>query len=373
MAESEAERPRRRRPLIAVVTVLVIAGTATGTVVYSQHDADRSGPAGAQVKTATARVTRADLADTQEMTGTLGFGTEQPFTGTKPGTVTWLPAGGATITRGKTLYKVDDRPVPVFYGATPLFRTLGTPGQAGNDVTVVAENLRALGYDIDRIPGSGGAAVDDGADHGRFTSMLAAALKRWQKQVGLKPTGRLDAGDVAVLPGEVRVGALSAQLGADAKTALMTLSSTAKSVTVPVAATEIGLVRKGARVTVVLPAGKETRGRVDRVSRIAVSGDQSTGAQDGTPAKLDVRVQLGDSDDVRGLDAATVRVRFTTRTRKGVLTVPVGALLALSEGGYALQRPDGTLIPVRTGMFARGLVEIRGAGLKSGTVIVVAS
>ncbi|MCX4911186.1 peptidoglycan-binding protein [Streptomyces sp. NBC_00878] len=376
---TEPDRRRTgRRQLLAVVAVLVVAGAAGGVVVSRTDNGERSAAAAKRVKVETALVARADLADTQEMNGTLGFGTERPFTGAKAGTVTWLPASGDTITRGRTLYKVDDRPVPVFFGATPLFRTLDKPGQTGSDVVVVAQNLRALGYDIDRIPGADSPLIDDGADRGRFTTMLAAALKRWQKQVGMKPTGRLEAGDVAVLPGQVRVGALSAQLGADAKAALMTLTSTAKAVTVPVAATEIGTVRKGTRVTVVLPDGKQTKGRVERISRIAVGGGQDDGGQggglqDGGAPKLDVTVLLSDTVDVRALDSAAVRVRFTTQTRKGVLTVPVGALVALSEGGYALQRPDGRLIAVETGMFARGLVEVRGEGLTSGTRVVVAS
>lgn len=49
---------------------------------------------------------------------------------------------------------------------------------------------------------------------------------------------------------------------------------------------------------------------------------------------------------------------FTSTTRENVLAVPAGALLALSGGGYALQKPDGTLIPVTTGMFAQGQVEV---------------
>ena len=58
---------------------------------------------------------------------------------------------------------------------------------------------------------------------------------------------------------------------------------------------------------------------------------------------------------------------------KDVLAVPVGALLALREGGYALQLPDGGLVAVQTGMFAEGLVEVSGAGLTEGLTVVTAS
>jgi len=68
--------------------------------------------------------------------------------------------------------------------------------------------------------------------------------------------------------------------------------------------------------------------------------------------------------------AASVQVRFTTVSRTKVLAVPVGALVALREGGYALQRPDGTLIPAVTGLFAGGMVQVSGADIAEGAVVV---
>jgi hypothetical protein len=65
-----------------------------------------------------------------------------------------------------------------------------------------------------------------------------------------------------------------------------------------------------------------------------------------------------------------VQVRFTTLSRTGVLAVPVGALIALREGGYAVQRPDGSLIAATTGLFAGGMVQVSGPGLADGTTVV---
>jgi hypothetical protein len=82
---------------------------------------------------------------------------------------------------------------------------------------------------------------------------------------------------------------------------------------------------------------------------------------------------LDDPNAVRSLDTAPVRVQFSTDTRRGVLAVPVGALLALSEGGYALQTDQNTLIRVTVGLFARGMVEVSGPGLGEGTRVVTTS
>jgi hypothetical protein len=58
-----------------------------------------------------------------------------------------------------------------------------------------------------------------------------------------------------------------------------------------------------------------------------------------------------------------------------VLAVPVTALVALSEGGYAVevQGADGTtrLIAVETGLFADGTVEVTGSGLEAGMLVIV--
>jgi hypothetical protein len=68
-----------------------------------------------------------------------------------------------------------------------------------------------------------------------------------------------------------------------------------------------------------------------------------------------------------------VKVGVTTGSRKGVLAVPVNALLALAEGGYGVRLTDGTgrIVVVSTGLFARGMVEVSGDGLTEGTRVEV--
>ena len=79
----------------------------------------------------TTTVTRADLSDSRSLNGTLGFGPERMVKGAGEGVVTRLPKVGDTVARGKPLYWVNDRPVPVLFGGTPLFRTLDKPRSGG--------------------------------------------------------------------------------------------------------------------------------------------------------------------------------------------------------------------------------------------------
>jgi hypothetical protein len=71
------------------------------------------------------------------------------------------------------------------------------------------------------------------------------------------------------------------------------------------------------------------------------------------------------------LDQAPVKVGITSDSRKGVLTVPVNALLALAEGGYGVRLLDGRIVAVTPGLFARGMVEISGEGIAEGVEVEV--
>ena len=74
-------------------------------------------------------------------------------------------------------------------------------------------------------------------------------------------------------------------------------------------------------------------------------------------------------------DEAPVDVSLAKETAKNVLSVPVDALLALAEGGYAVEvvNADGStrLVRVEPSMYADSLVEIKSSGLKEGTKVVV--
>jgi hypothetical protein len=69
-----------------------------------------------------------------------------------------------------------------------------------------------------------------------------------------------------------------------------------------------------------------------------------------------------------GLDQASVSVNFAQAEAKNVLSVPVTALLATAGGGYAVQEGAAPhrLIPVTTGLFAAGYVQISGPGIFPG-------
>jgi peptidoglycan hydrolase-like protein with peptidoglycan-binding domain len=350
-----------RRLAVAAVAGTVLAGAAwwTGARAGSQAgDQD-----GGEVATATAEVTRRDLRAQEEVDGTLGYGEARLVANRRQGTITALPTEGAVVTRGEALYRVDGKPVPLLYGRLPAWRALSVGVDDGPDVRQLERNLVALGYDPDRA-----ITVDD-----HFTWATRAAVRRWQEVAGLEETGSFEPGDAVWQPGPVRVGELKAAVGDDARpgSPLLEATGTGRRVTIDLDASRQPYVRVGDRVDLELPGGRTTTGKVVSVGKVATTPAGAEG--DGDPT-VELVVSLDRPKATGSLDQSPVAASITTEVRKGVLTVPVNALLALAEGGYAVElerQGRRELVGVETGLFADGQVEVSGEGLAAGDRVVV--
>ena len=129
------------------------------------------------------------------------------------------------------------------------------------------------------------------------------------------------------------------------------------------------LVDEGSEVEIELPDESLVRGIVREVGTLAVV------PQEGDPF-LEVLIAVEGGTEYFEWTGATVTINVTKELASGVLASPVNGLLALLSGGYALEivTPTGTtLIPVETGIYADGWVEVSGPGLQPGTEIVVAN
>jgi multidrug efflux system membrane fusion protein len=152
-------------------------------------------------------------------------------------------------------------------------------------------------------------------------------------------------------------------------TPVLTYTGTAQVVSVELPFDYRQLARRGATVIVKLPNDKTVPGKVtDSVTVIK----PASSAQDTATTVVDVSVTVNDPKALAGLETVTLDVAFPASQRKDVLTVPVAALLALSEGGYGVQLVEGSstrLIAVETGLFAGGRVEISGNGVTDGATV----
>jgi multidrug efflux pump subunit AcrA (membrane-fusion protein) len=65
-----------------------------------------------------------------------------------------------------------------------------------------------------------------------------------------------------------------------------------------------------------------------------------------------------------------VSVNFQQQVERGVLAVPVTALLATAGGGYDVQaisqNGQRQLVPITPGLFAGGYVQVSGSGIYEG-------
>jgi hypothetical protein len=199
-------------------------------------------------------------------------------------------------------------------------------------------------------------------------------VRRWQEAAGLVKTGAFAPGDAVWQPAPVRVGSHKAAVGDAARPGfpVLEVTGTTRQVAIDLDAGRRPYVHAGDRVDLELPGGRTTTGRVASVGKVATAPAADGGGQ-GDPT-VELVVSLDKPAAAGGLDQAPVRASITTEVRKGVLAVPVGALLALAEGGYAVEvERDGRrqLVGMDTGLFADGQVEVEGAGLEAGDRVVV--
>jgi hypothetical protein len=168
--------------------------------------------------------------------------------------------------------------------------------------------------------------------------------------------------------------------------AVLETSSTRLVATVDLDATKQSEAKVGEPVTVEMPGGNTVNGKVSAVSPIAQSSSNSGNGNSGnggggggggsdngngnssSGATVPVTIALEGRTRGAGLDQAAVSVNFAQAEAKGVLSVPVTALLAVAGGSYAVQEaaPPHRLIPVTTGLFAAGYVQISGQGIYAG-------
>jgi multidrug efflux pump subunit AcrA (membrane-fusion protein) len=111
-------------------------------------------------------------------------------------------------------------------------------------------------------------------------------------------------------------------------------------------------------------------GDIESIDAVVTEGDE------GAEPTIEIVITL--QDDTGGTDGAPVDVAVTTARADDVLAVPVAALLALAEGGYAVEvvDADGTtrLVAVEPGLASDegDLVEITG-DVSEGDVVVAAA
>ncbi|WP_405530720.1 peptidoglycan-binding protein [Streptomyces avidinii] len=366
-------RKRSKWLLGSLAAVLAVSGGGWAVMDRQQGGTDgQERRAAGGVPPATAPVKRGDLGSGLQVEGTLGYAQERKLNAGGPGVLTWIAGEGSAVERDGRLYEVNGRTVRLMYGSTPMYRPLKT-GDKGEDVKQLKRNLQALGH---------GTGLDP--EDGVFTAGTATAVKRWQKAHRAAETGEVGKEDIAFASGPQRVRGNDAAIGDETGPGkpVLTVTGTERIVRFQLEAAKAGAVKSGDPVTVRLPGGGSATGKIDSVGGSAQPDDKNGGGAGGPgggggggggggdkKAKVEVAVTFDRPAEVNAPDQSPVTVGLTGETRKGVLSVPVNALLALAGGGFGVQVvEDGRAreVPVELGMFGNGRVEVTGDALKEG-------
>lgn len=229
----------------------------------------------------------------------------------------------------------------------------------GPDVQQLEQNLADLGF----FHGT----VDE-----KFTWKTSEAIRAWQKAHGLPRDGVISMGRIVFLPGEFRVGDLKTEVGAQAGpgTVMYTRSSSTPVVTADAPVSERSWLAVGVKVDLGLPGGGTSTGTVTGVGA-PVEREGSDGKKS---LVLPLTISADDPATLAELVPLTAQVTLIHSREGDVLQVPVTALVPLNDSDFAvevLRKGKITRVPVQTGAFVGGLVEITDGDVKAGDKVVV--
>jgi Putative peptidoglycan binding domain len=349
-----------RRAAWMAAGVALGAAVAGGAVVGV-----RSGGAGAAAATpapvpvATVEVERRTLHAEEQLDGSLGYAQASSLINLLSGTVTRAPEAGDVLHAGDRVLEVEGRVRSgLLYGDRPAWRRLARGVPDGFDVEQLERGLQVLGYTSRSF-----------RPNTHFDSATETAVKRWQRDLGVTRDGVLELGELVFSAGPVRLTSVELSTGERAAPGALIAHTTSIDHVVSGAlpADEQEKTRVGDAVTVEMPDGSVAPGTVSDVGRVATADDSGD-------LVVDLEVTLADPSGGGSLDGAPVTIDIPRDTRADVLAVPVDALLALREGGYAVEVVDASgshhLVGIQLGMFDDGYVQVTGNIAEHDLVVV---
>jgi hypothetical protein len=339
---------------MAGVALIAIAGGAT----WWGLDASTDGQSSAQAETTdddvaeVAQITRGDLATQYDFTGEVSFGDEWSLPLAPGGVVTHNRPAGETVDFGTALIWVDDEPVVLAEGDVPMHRELALAGtrMTGADVAQLQQFLVSQGYDDE-----GRLEVD-----GEFGTTTRDAVKDWQVASGLPETGRVDGSQLVFSPTPLRI-ASDHRVGTSFDG--LTVTEATPTVTTDTSTRDRSGLPVGGEVSIELSDGSVLPGVVSEQERV-IEPDGST-----------IWRSTIDVDGTLGSDETSVLITSEVVEVADVLIVPVSALLAVANGGFAVEIDGASgsrLVPVEVGAVVDTLAEISGA-VEAGDRVVVAT
>jgi len=293
------------------------------------------------------------------------------------GTVDRFAAANSAVTTGSVLFWEANVPVVAIEGdanATPALERDLKNGSVGADVKLLEQTLHAGGFDT-----ANPMTIDD-----HFDNATAAAVTAWWQSLGVTvdPAAAVvvPAGSYVVVPSGLFAGSAIATSGAvlagDAPALTLTTAAREVTTTAPIGDATFAV---GATIDVKFPDGTVQPGTVVAVGNVATNTSNTPGA---TPS-VTITIHVDKIPNaVNSFVQIPVTLRVVAESSPKAFVVPVSALVALAEGGFAIEVVAGTaadgkqttnLIAVKPGLYADGLVAIVGDQVQANQTVVVPS
>ena len=193
---------RRRRRIGAALALIAVIAVVVIVVLSAGSSSPSNAAANASTATGAATVQRRDLVETDTESGTLSYADPQTVYNRLIGTITWLPNVGQVIHPGRTLFKIDGKPVVLMDGTTPAYRDLSAADSDGEDILQLNRNLVRLGFNPD------GIVVDD-----VWQPATTVGVELFQASLGESETGVLTLGQIVFLPGDQLISTVDGTVG----------------------------------------------------------------------------------------------------------------------------------------------------------------
>jgi hypothetical protein len=418
--------------MVAVTTAVAVATGAVGWLIGAQVRSPADAAAAHRPPPAslvTVAVEKRALTATVTAQGTVAYGAPQPITLTgsvaagedeaaAAPLITKAPTAGRTLREGDVLLEVSGRPVFVFTGTVPMYRTL-TRGSTGDDVRQLRRALRRLlpHRGLSRSGALDGSALQavsawyerSGYQATQPSSERRAELSRLRQAVTAVPRGdgpalaaakaelaaaektygiTIASGEILFLPKlPVRLTKVTAKAGSPGTGAIGSVSDPRLVVNSDVAKEDAELLKPGMPASMEAGTGDSFAGTLNAIGLAAASaaqapadGDAAQGGDDSRPPD-GTPIRLTPKEPKKLADLAGQALKITIKvggTDGAVLSVPSAAVYTSSAGQALVSLEDGAGavrdVPVTTGLTTDGYVEITPAdasALRAGDRVVV--
>ena len=287
------------------------------------------------------------------------------------GEIELFVASGDVLVSGDIVYTVNELPITAVVADAEFNRELADGVDDGEDVLAIEEMLVALGYDAD-----GDVVVDE-----EFDEFTTQAITEWKEDLqntfeGVVVNGAISLDEIMLFEPGVTVGTITEHdtdvLASGTELWSNSTVSDTRIVETSIAVADQDALAEGSLVDIEFPDGEIVQGTVTEVATSSTVDPTNPDADPELAVEITVSTVPASAE---GLNEVDVEVKLVEEIAVDATVVPVSALVATGDGGFAVEAltSDGgtQLVAVDPGMFSDGWVEV--SGIQPGTQVVIPS